>query len=907
MIFAEAFDMITFVTLFLGLLLGAQPVQVRVDEDVAAVELFLDGEPAGRLHGPPWRGRLDLGVELEPHHLEAVALDREGRELTRAERWINLPRPPAEVSLFLEQDAEGRKTARLFWESVLGTKPESLRMELDGEPLAGADLSGVELPEVDPETVHFLRAELEFPDNVSTSSELVFGGGFRDAVDTRLTAVPVEAPGKSSPTLTSLQGRLVEEGEPLSVVALEEGAMDLVLVPDGGALSLLRNLSLEWQSHSSVRTQYRTTQTSLEAELRRTLPLPKELRLRFLWPFPRVRSRDRGIPFNLFLSTPELTQADGGLVWLLSRMAPPGGLDRSTRLATAVAVAGTVAAGRNRRRAVVLLWSGGEGDRSRIPALTVRRYLDHLRVPFRVWSLKEDLPAPGWGETEDASTLLELERAYKRLSRDLERQRIAWVAGTHLPQRIEMVAGGRDLRLARTPVPEDEPVVPPPEPFAETFPTPPEPEVAEKEDPGPTLTELSDLVAEVVPEIQGPTAVEPDRPGRQIPVDEGVRIRAAPDAASPHLAVVDAPIDLRVTERRGDWARVTYAGRSGWVRVSPDGRAHPGQVAPLPAAQVSAEPVDGGTGGVSTAVSSAEHRAGRRARARQLLASAIGSLGPYDLVTDVEDTTMLAALDRLAGSLDRIFEQRYGLAPAAVEPGETVLLFADEPTYRRYAEEEDDDLASLGLAAHAGGGLAALYVGDRDWQAVAALLAHELTHLITHRTLGSTLPPWLEEGLADDLAFCRIEKDGRVLLGTLGGETASRVRRRSLGRGTVRVEEEREISGARASLLRLAGLVETGELPSLEELVSLSQREWVGSERRALWYPLGAFFVRFLLDRPRTAGVFRDFLAGVVVPEDLAGERLVALLGTDWDRLQRSFETWLRSEARRLGPVRGAG
>lgn len=891
--------MITFVTLFLGLFLGVQPVQVRVNEEVAAVELFLDGEPAGRLHGPPWRGRLDLGAVLEPHHLEAVALDREGRELARAERWINLPRPPAEVSLFLEEDAEGRKTARLFWESVLGTKPESLRMELDGEPLAGADLSGVELPEVDPETVHFLRAELEFPDNVSTSSELVFGGGFRDAVDTRLTAVPLQAPGKNSPTLTSLQGRLVGDGEPLSVVALEEGAVDLVLVPDGGALSLLRSLSLEWQSHSSVRTQYRTTQTSPEAELRRTLPLPKEQRLRFLWPFPQVRSGDRGIPFNLFLSTPELTQADGGLVWLLSRMAPPGGLDRSTRLATAVAVAGTVAAGRNRRRAVVLLWSGGEGDRSRLPAVTVRRYLEHLRVPLRVWSLKEDLPAPGWGETEDASTLLELERAYKRLTRDLERQRIAWVAGTHLPQRIETVAGEADLRLARTPVPEDEPVVPPPERFAETFPTPPEPEVVEAEDPGSTLAELSDLVAEVVPEIQGPTAVGPDRPQERISLDEGVRIRAVPDAAAPHLAVADAPIDLRVTERRGDWARVTYSGRSGWVRVSPDGRAHPGEVAPLPAAQPSAEPADGGGEG--------GHRAGRRARARRLLAGPVGSLGPYELVTDVEDATMLAGLDRLAGSLDRIFEQRYGLAPAPAEPGETVLLFADEPTYRRYAEEEGDDLASLGLAAHAGGGVAALYVGDRDWPAVAALLAHELTHLITHRTLGPTLPPWLEEGLADDLAFCRIEKDGRLVLGTVGGETASRVRRRSLGRGTVRVEEEREISGARASLLRLAGLVETGELPPLEELVSLSQRELLGSERRALWYPLSAFFVRFLLDRPRTAGVFRDFLAGVVVPEDLAGERLIALLGSDWRRLQRSFETWLRSEARRLGPARGAG
>lgn len=900
--------MITFVTLFLGLFLGTQPVEVRVDEEVAAVELLLDGEPAGRLEAPSWRGLVDLGSELEPHHLEARALDDEGREVARAERWINLPRPPAEVSLFLEEDDSGGKTARIFWESVLGTKPESLRMELDGEPLAGADLSGVKLPELDPGTVHFLRAELEFPNNVSTSSEVVFGGGFQDAVDTDLTAVPLELPGKGTLSAVALEGRLGKDGEPLPVVAVEEGAIDLVLVPDAGALSLLRNLSLEWQTHSSVRTQYRTTQTSRDAELRRTLPLPKEQRLRFLWPFPQVRSGDGGIPFNLFLSTPELTHADGGLMWLLSRMSPPGGLDRSTRLATAVAVAGTLAAGRNRRRAVVLLWSGGEGDRSRLPAVTVRRYLERLRVPFRVWSLTEDLPAPGWGEVRDASSLLKLERAYKELSRDLERQRIAWVSGTHLPQRVGLIddgrgdgrSGGRDaLRLARTPVPTDEPVVPPPEPLLQAQVNPP-PQLEERDEQRRPLTleELPDLVREVVPEIEGPSAVDPAARRERIAADEGVRLRVVPDAAAPHLAVVDAPTELPVTRRRGDWARVIYGGRSGWVRVSPDGRVHPGEVAPLPAAEAPAEPTDDETAGFPFA----EHRAGRRARALELLGEPVTSLGPYELVTDVEDETLLVGLGRLASSLGDVFEQRYGLVPAPVGPGEAVLLFADESDYRRYAEQENDDLASLGLAAHAGGGLAALYVGDRDWTAVAALTAHELTHLITHRTLGPVLPPWLEEGLADDLAFSRIDRDGRLLPGTLGGEAASRVRRRSLGRGAVRVEEEREISGARASLLRLAGLVETGELPSLERLVSLSQDELLSSERRALWYPLSAFFVRFLLDRERTAGVFRQFLAGVVVPQDLAGERLIALLETDWDRLQRGFESWLRREARRLGP-----
>lgn len=900
--------MITFVTLFLGLFLGTQPVELRVDEGVAAVELVLDGESLGRLEGPPWSGQLDLGQELTPHHLEGIAFDEDGRELSRAKRWINLPRPPAEVSLFLETAEDGIRTVRIFWESVLGTQPEALRMELDGQPLPEADLSGAVLPSLDEGTIHFVRAEVDFPDNVSTSAELVFGGGFQDAVDTDLTAVPIETGGALS--ARALQGRLVRAGrasvgssehsstragEPLSVVAVEEGGIDLVFVPDAGAISRLRNLALEWESHSSVRTTYRTSQVvSQNEEIRRTLPLPKKQRVRFLWPFPQIRRGEGGIPFNLFVSTPELTNEDGGLVWLMSRTQPPGGLSRDTHLGTAVAVAGSVAAARNRRRAVVVLWTGGSGDRSPLPPETVRRYLADLRVPLHVWTLEEDAGASPWGEEpEEAFNLVKLDRSFRRLNRTLEDQRIAWVSGTHLPQRIRLAAES-GLRLAQTPVPGGAEVSGPPPSFQPdrqraTAASPKVSKTAKRETQA--LEAIPDLTR---PPVRGSSLYELGRPRREIRVEEGVRVRAVPDATAPHLAVVDAPAELPEVERRGDWARVTYRGRSGWVRVAQDGTARPEQVAPLPPPELTVDELGSGE-------RTAHQRGERRARAEAFLGPTVGTLGRYDLLTDVDDGDLVGALERLTTSITEGFESRYGLAPTPPEPGEAILLFRHEEDYRRY-EAGEGELAGLGLAAHAGGGLAALFVGERDWEQIAALLTHELTHLITDRTLASDLPPWLEEGLADDLALSRIDRQGRLTPGTVGGSTALREERRSLGRGRVRVEQEREISGAKASLLRLVDLVENGGLPSLRDLTALSQEELLRSELRDVLYPMSAFFVRFLLDRERTSEAFRVFLAGVTSAADANGERLVAHLETDWERLQRSFESWLRSEARRLGP-----
>src|SRR6185436_8526278 len=127
---------IAFLTLFLGLTLGPQPIELTATGPVAAVELLLDGAPAGRLTGPPWKGQIDFGSSLVPHQLVARALDTQGNEIARAQQWLNLPRSPAEVDVLLENGAAGRPVAvRLIWQSLTGESPSAIAVTFDGKPL----------------------------------------------------------------------------------------------------------------------------------------------------------------------------------------------------------------------------------------------------------------------------------------------------------------------------------------------------------------------------------------------------------------------------------------------------------------------------------------------------------------------------------------------------------------------------------------------------------------------------------------------------------------------------------------------------------------------------------------------------------------------------------------------------
>lgn len=160
------------------------------------------------------------------------------------------------------------------------------------------------------------------------------------------------------------------------------------------------------------------------------------------------------VPAELFDLSQELAPKDGGVFAFLIRsrlLKEPKGKKR--RIADAVAVAGLQAAAENDRRAVVLVLGGESTDESRYDPVTVRRYLESVRVPLFVWSLygKDTPAAAAWASAgqpvEDIASLPRLEQAVERLKTEMADQKIVWLDGRHLPQAIGLGAEAKGIEL----------------------------------------------------------------------------------------------------------------------------------------------------------------------------------------------------------------------------------------------------------------------------------------------------------------------------------------------------------------------------------------------------------------------------------------------------------------------------
>ena len=422
---------IAFLTLFLGLTSGRQPVALTVQGPVATVELVLDGAAVVRIKGPSWRTKLDFGTALEPHELIARALDDKGLEVGRARQVLNLPRPPAEVEILLENNAQGTPAgARLTWRSLTGEKPAAVSLLLDGQPVVLDGNAHAALPPVDLEVSHILSAEVRFAGTVVARKDIGFGGRWGDEVSTELTAVPVRLrPGKILPTAAALQGWVLTDGKPVPVAAVEEGPAQLLIVRDNEA-----RLALEAYDRQRAG---KSLQAGVSERLRFQLTLGKDDQIRFVWPSAKSFT-GQDVPAELFDASRDYTGKDGGLLWLLGRSLPQ--TDKTDqRLADATAVAGLQALAGNRPRAVLLVLGYNAKDASRYDAGAVRHYLESVRVPLIIWALdKASLAAMAWGGAEDISSLPKLESTFKKLDDELAWQRILWVEGSHLPAAISL-------------------------------------------------------------------------------------------------------------------------------------------------------------------------------------------------------------------------------------------------------------------------------------------------------------------------------------------------------------------------------------------------------------------------------------------------------------------------------------
>ena len=444
--------MVTFLTFFLGLWVGPHTVELAVDQKVASIELRLDGETLGVVEGEPWRMVCDFGLALKPHVLEAIAFDDEGRELGRAEQHVNLPTPEATAAIALRDYRDGRyESADLAWRTVYEESPDQIHVMFDGEPIELEGERSVRLPPYDPRRIHILSAELVFREERRARVEMAFGGQYGEEVSTELTAVAIELVGaRKTPTVAELRGHVLVRGSPARVVAVEDERAEVLVVRERSAIPKLKDVAIEaWEQ---ARSGSRRGSSSLTAAQFLSSAVRRNDSLRYVLTTPRTIAAGDGLVTKMFTVTPNYNiPKNRGMGFILTHAYPEESILMSGEwLGSAVAQAGVLAAGSNRSRAVVLILGDGVDDLSGYEPDNVAEFLDILNVPLLVWRASDlEGSESEWGTVSSIAKLKDLNRAMKELKRRLERQFVAWLDGTYLPEEISLSAQIQDrIRLA---------------------------------------------------------------------------------------------------------------------------------------------------------------------------------------------------------------------------------------------------------------------------------------------------------------------------------------------------------------------------------------------------------------------------------------------------------------------------
>lgn len=366
-----------------------------------------------------------------------------------------------------------------------------------------------------------------------------------------------------------------------------------------------------------------------------------------------------------------------------------------------------------------------------------------------------------------------------------------------------------------------------------------------------------------------PSPIQPSNRERQsLRVEAGSRLHQQPRSDSPVLEILGLSVDLPVLERQGPWVKVRFGNWQGWVRPEADGS---GSDPELPFSITPDEE--------------------RLARARALFANDVEptSLGPYTAYTDVKDEGLLAWLGAVAEDVSPAYRQRFGLDPGA-GAGEVVVLFAEETDYRKF-EAAEARIARADSRGYTSEGLSVMFTGKHTRTSLVSVFIHELVHLLNRRVFRAEIPPWLEEGMAEDLAFNRVTPQGRIRLGTLTG-----VPRQGLG-------DSHALSEPRAHVAALVARWSTSTRPDLATLVTMDWEDFIQPDRRAIHYTESALLLRYFLDGEETdlRRAFLDYLSTMAQVELTATVSLWNTLDTGPQEIEEELHRFLLRQARAHG------
>jgi hypothetical protein len=411
---------LVFLTLFLGLISGPQRIDLQPGLSVKSIRILLDGKQMAALQKAPWSVTVDFGPSIAPGDLVAIGYDSRGDEVARASQTVNLPRPLADLVIFVKNDTNGAPvSAELRWEHLQGAKPVKSSISVDGKTVPLDAALRAKLPSLDVNQPHVLAASMQFEDGFVSKRELVIGGGVGDTADALLTPVVVRQSGEMpspNPSTCFSSG-----GSPVRVSAVEKGRALVIVVldpdPRDAEKALDPRRSPGFWGPGVI-------------DFDHVFSLSNGTWLQLLWPLAERHTTTSNTTAVMFPPSTYVEATQGGMMWLLTR-AYNGRFDENAprMFADAAGVAGLDAITGGNRRAVVVVLDHQHDGSSHDPA-SIRGYLSTIGVPLYVWSLTGPRPElqAGWGEIDDISSPAKLKIAADRLRADLESQRVAWLA-----------------------------------------------------------------------------------------------------------------------------------------------------------------------------------------------------------------------------------------------------------------------------------------------------------------------------------------------------------------------------------------------------------------------------------------------------------------------------------------------